>query len=186
MKREKADAQFQLADEKAYRKVLTKAKTKMRELISELTTLRQASERVELMGANGSGETKAVTNREVASEALRIQKDSKNITSQIISTIDETKEKLSEEVVTPVLDKLKQLESLIVSDDKPVSDDELDETSIQSRIQELEELMHALSSKLYEAAAAEVSEEEGDETEDSDVVEADFEVLDSDEDDNDE
>ena len=54
------------------------------------------------------------------------------------------------------------------------------------RIQELEELMHALSSKLYEAAAAEVSEEEGDETEDSDVVEADFEVLDSDEDDNDE
>lgn len=92
MKREKADAQFQLADEKAYRKVLTKAKTKMRELISELTTLRQASERVELMGANGSGETKAVTNREVASEALRIQHDSKNITAQIISTIDETKE----------------------------------------------------------------------------------------------
>ena len=122
--------------------------------------------------------------RKKARVELRNTADS--IVYQTRRTIDETKEKLSEEVVTPVLDKLKQLESLIVSDDKPVSDDELDETSIQSRIQELEELMHALSSKLYEAAAAEVSEEEGDETEDSDVVEAEFEVLDSDEDDNDE
>ncbi len=122
--------------------------------------------------------------RKKARVELRNTADS--IVYQTRRTIDETKEKLSEEVVTPVLDKLKELESLIVSDDKPVSDDELDETSIQSRIQELEELMHALSSKLYEAAAAEVSEEEGDEAEDSDVVEADFEVLDSDEDDNDE
>ncbi len=122
--------------------------------------------------------------RKKARVELRNTADS--IVYQTRRTIDETKEKLSEEVVTPVLDKLKELESLIVSDDKPVSDDELDETSIQSRIQELEELMHALSSKLYEAAAAEVSEEEGDVTEDSDVVEADFEVLDSDEDDNDE
>ncbi len=122
--------------------------------------------------------------RKKARVELRNTADS--IVYQTRRTIDETKEKLSEEVVTPVLDKLKELESLIVSDDKPVSDDELDETSIQSRIQELEELMHALSSKLYEAAAAEVSEEEGDETEDSEVVEADFEVLDSDEDDNDE
>ncbi len=122
--------------------------------------------------------------RKKARVELRNTADS--IVYQTRRTIDETKEKLSEEVVTPVLDKLKELESLIVSDDKPVSDDELDETSIQSRIQELEELMHALSSKLYEAAAAEVSEEEGDETEDSDVVVADFEVLDSDEDDNDE
>ena len=122
--------------------------------------------------------------RKKARVELRNTADS--IVYQTRRTIDETKEKLSEEVVTPVLDKLKELESLIVSDDKPVSDDELDETSIQSRIQELEELMHALSYKLYEAAAAEVSEEEGDETEDSDVVEADFEVLDSDEDDNDE
>jgi len=122
--------------------------------------------------------------RKKARVELRNTADS--IVYQTRRTIDETKEKLSEEVVTPVLDKLKELESLIVSDDKPVSDDELDETSIKTRIQELEELMHALSSKLYEAAAAEVSEEEGVETEDSDVVEADFEVLDSDEDDNDE
>ena len=77
------------------------------------------------------------------------------------------------------------MESLIISDEKPVSDEDLDEASIQSRIQELEELMHSLSSKLYEAASAEVSEE-GKESEESDVVEADFEVLDSEDDDTDE
>jgi hypothetical protein len=45
--------------------------------------------------------------------------------------------------------------------------------------------MHALSSKLYEAAAAEMAENEGaeggDEAGDDGVVEADFEVVDSDE-----
>ena len=101
-------------------------------------------------------------------------------------TIEETKEKLSEEVVNPVLEKLKELESLIVNDEKPVSDEDLDETSIQSRIQELEELMHSLSSKLYEAASAEVSEEGNESDDDGDVVEADFEVLDSDDEDTDE
>ena len=77
---------------------------------------------------------------------------------------------------------MKELESLIISDDKPVSDDELDEASIQSRIQELEELMHSLSSKLYEAASAEVSDEDNESDDEGDVVEADFEVLDSDDD----
>ena len=41
--------------------------------------------------------------------------------------------------------------------------------------------MHKLSSKLYEAASAEMAEEDISEDEGSDVVEADFEVLDSDE-----
>ncbi len=45
--------------------------------------------------------------------------------------------------------------------------------------------MHRLSSKLYEAASAEVSDEDN-ESEEGDVVEADFEVLDSDDDDTDE
>ncbi len=118
--------------------------------------------------------------RKKARVELRNTADS--IVYQTRRTIDETKEKLSDEVVTPVLDKLKELESLIFTDEKPVSDDDLDETSIQSRIQELEELMHSLSSKLYEAASAEVSEEENESDEDGDVVEADFEVLDSDDD----
>ena len=78
------------------------------------------------------------------------------------------------------------MESLIITDEKPISDEDLDETSIQSRIQELEELMHSLSSKLYEAASAEVSDEGSESDEEGDVVEADFEVLDSDDDDTDE
>ena len=117
---------------------------------------------------------------------VELRNTADSIIYQTRRTIDETKEKLSEEVVNPVLEKLKELESLIFNDEKPVSDEDLDETSIQSRIQELEELMHSLSSKLYEAASAEVSEEENESDEDGDVVEADFEVLDSDDEDTDE
>ena len=117
---------------------------------------------------------------------VELRNSADSIDYQTRRTIDETKEKLSEEVVNPVLEKLKELESLIFNDEKPVSDEDLDETSIQSRIQELEELMHSLSSKLYEAASAEVSEEENESDEDGDVVEADFEVLDSDDEDTDE
>jgi len=117
---------------------------------------------------------------------VELRNTADSIVYQTRRTIDETKEKLSEEIVNPVLEKLNELESLIFTDEKPVSDEDLDETSIQSRIQELEELMHSLSSKLYEAASAEVSEEENDSDEEGDVVEADFEVLDSDDDDTDE
>ena len=117
---------------------------------------------------------------------VELRNTADSIVYQTRRTIDETKEKLSEEVVNPVLEKLKELESLIVNDEKPVSDEDLDEMSIQSRIQELEELMHSLSSKLYEAASAEVSEEENESDDDGDVVEADFEVLDSDDEDTDE
>ena len=113
---------------------------------------------------------------------VELRNTADSILYQTRRTIDETKDKLSEEVVSPVLDKLKELESLITKDDIPVSDDDLDESGIQSRIQELEELMHNLSSKLYEAASAEMSDDEAADTEgDGDVVEADLEVIDSEE-----
>ena len=112
---------------------------------------------------------------------VELRNTADSIVYQTRRTIDETKDKLTEDVVNPVLDKLKELESMIINDDVPVSDDDLDEDGIQSRIQELEELMHKLSSKLYEAASAEMAEEDISEDEGSDVVEADFEVLDSDE-----
>ncbi|MBT3600590.1 MAG: molecular chaperone DnaK [Euryarchaeota archaeon] len=112
---------------------------------------------------------------------VELRNTADSIVYQTRRTIDETKDKLTEDVVNPVLEKLKELESMIINDDVPVSDDELDEDGIQSRIQELEELMHKLSSKLYEAASAEMAEEDISEDEGSDVVEADFEVLDSDE-----
>jgi len=112
---------------------------------------------------------------------VELRNTADSIVYQTRRTIDETKDKLTEDVVNPVLEKLKELESMITNDDVPVSDDNLDEEGIQSRIQELEELMHKLSSKLYEAASAEMTEEDNSEDEESDVVEADFEVLDSDE-----
>ena len=45
---------------------------------------------------------------------------------------------------------------------------------------ELEESMHSISTKLYEAAAAEMAEEK-EETGEDGVVDADFEVVDSEE-----
>ena len=113
---------------------------------------------------------------------VELRNTADSIVYQTRRTIEETKDKLTDEVMNPVLDKLKELESLITKEDKPVSDDDLDEIGIQSRIQELEELMHNLSSKLYEAASAETSDDEDTNDEnDGDVVEADFEVIDSDE-----
>ena len=75
---------------------------------------------------------------------------------------------------------------MIRTDDGPVSDDDLDEEAIQAKVQELEEAMHGISAKLYEAAAANMAEEDGgdhtgfDAAED--VVDADFEVVDEDDD----
>ena len=91
LKADKAEAMYIPEDKKAYTAVYKKAQKQLRSFVAELTDLRRASERVELMGESGGG-VKAVTNREVASEALRIQQDNKNITKQIISTLDETKD----------------------------------------------------------------------------------------------
>jgi molecular chaperone DnaK len=116
---------------------------------------------------------------------VELRNTADSIVYQTRRTIEETKDKLSEDVIEPVLEKLKELESMIIRDEVPVADEDLDEAGIQARIKELEELMHALSSKLYEAAAAEMAENEGAEGEeevgDDGVVEADFEVVDSDE-----
>jgi molecular chaperone DnaK len=116
---------------------------------------------------------------------VELRNTADSIVYQTRRTIEETKDKLSEDVIDPVMEKLKELESMIIRDEVPVADEDLDEAGIQARIKELEELMHALSSKLYEAAAAEMAENEGaeggEEVGDDGVVEADFEVVDSDE-----
>ena len=61
---------------------------------------------------------------------------------------------------------------------------EIDEAAVQAKVKEIEEGMHAISAKLYEAAAAEMAEQEesGAEPSDDGVVDADFEVVDEDED----
>ena len=50
-----------------------------------------------------------------------------------------------------------------------------------AKLAEIEQLMHGLSTKIYEAAAAEMAEQDSKGESDDGVVEADFEVVDSDE-----
>ena len=102
--------------------------------------------------------------------------------------LDESVEKLSDVDKAPVNEKLDELESLIMKDGQPIDFDDLDEAAIQTTMGELEQAMHGVSTKLYEAAAAEMAEQQAAtdaESADDDgdgVVEADFEVVDGDDD----
>ncbi|MEE2650525.1 MAG: molecular chaperone DnaK [Candidatus Thermoplasmatota archaeon] len=104
-----------------------------------------------------------------------------SVVYQTRKMLDDAEDKLTDEDTEPVRAKLDELEALIMKDDQPIALEDLDEAAIQTKMSELEESMHAVSTKLYEAAAAEMSEQEADEGEE--VVDADFEVVDADEDD---
>tara|TARA_Y100001970_G_scaffold30856_1_gene38298 strand:- start:2921 stop:4810 length:1890 start_codon:yes stop_codon:yes gene_type:complete len=113
---------------------------------------------------------------------LRNQADS--IVYQTRRMLDESGDKLSEEDKDPVNEKLDELEALIMKEGIHIDFEELDEAAIQTKMGELEQVMHGVSTKLYEAAAAEMAEQQdvNEQEEDSDeVVEADFEVVDEDE-----
>ena len=116
--------------------------------------------------------------RKKAKVEMRNSADS--IVYQTRKMIDENEEKLADEDTKPVLEKLDELEALIVKDETPVPLEEIDEAAIQAKMSELEESMHSISTKLYEAAAAEMAEEK-EESGDDGVVDADFEVVDSEE-----
>ena len=116
--------------------------------------------------------------RKKAKVEMRNSADS--VVYQTRKMIDENEEKLADEDTKPVLEKLDELEALIVKDDTPVPMEEIDEAAIQAKMSELEESMHSISTKLYEAAAAEMAEEK-EESGDDGVVDADFEVVDSEE-----
>ena len=112
---------------------------------------------------------------------LRNQADS--IVYQTRKMMEDSGEKLSDDDKAPVNEKLDELEALIMNEGQPIDFEELDEAAIQAKMAELEEVMHGVSTKLYEAAAAEMAEQQAanEEATDSDgVVEADFEVVDSD------
>ncbi|MGB1897551.1 MAG: molecular chaperone DnaK [Candidatus Poseidoniaceae archaeon] len=113
----------------------------------------------------------------------------RNMADQIVyqtrRTLDENEDKLDASDLEPVREKLTELEALVQDGDgKPIDDDAMDEAAIQAKVKEVEESMHAISSKLYEAAAAEMAEAESNEgdgdinVESDDVVDADFEVVD--------
>tara|TARA_Y100001936_G_scaffold38279_2_gene36389 strand:- start:749 stop:2623 length:1875 start_codon:yes stop_codon:yes gene_type:complete len=116
--------------------------------------------------------------RKKAKVEMRNSADS--VVYQTRKMIEENEEKLADEDTKPVLEKLDELEALIVKDETPVPLEEIDEAAIQAKMSELEESMHSISTKLYEAAAAEMAEEK-DEKGDDGVVDADFEVVDSEE-----
>ncbi len=116
--------------------------------------------------------------RKKAKVEMRNSADS--VVYQTRKMIEENEEKLADEDTKPVLEKLDELEALIVKDETPVPLEEIDEAAIQAKMSELEESMHSISTKLYEAAAAEMAEEK-DESGDDGVVDADFEVVDSEE-----
>ncbi len=114
--------------------------------------------------------------RRKARVELRNQADS--VVYQTRRTIEEAEDKLSDEDSAPVLALVDELESLIRSDDTPIPDDDLDDAAIQSKVKELEEAMHSISAKLYEAAAAAMeSETPENDSPEEDVVDANFEVV---------
>ena len=120
--------------------------------------------------------------RKKAKVEMRNSADS--VVYQTRKMIEENEEKLSEEDTKPVIEKLDELESLIVKEETPIPLEDIDEAAIQAKMSELEQSMHAISTKLYEAAAAEMAEEK-EESDDDGVVDADFEVVDSDDEDQD-
>ena len=115
----------------------------------------------------------------------------RNMADQIVyqtrRTLDESGDKLEDDDTAPVKEKLEELEKLVMDEEgKPFELDDIDEASIQAKVKEVEESMHAISAKLYEAAAAEMAAQEADggdsegQTSDDGVVDADFEVVDED------
>ena len=113
----------------------------------------------------------------------------RNMADQIVyqtrRTLDENEDKLDASDLEPVREKLTELEALVQDGEgKPIDDEVMDEAAIQAKVKEVEESLHAISSKLYEAAAAEMAEAENNEgdgsinVEGDDVVDADFEVVD--------
>ena len=112
---------------------------------------------------------------------LRNQADS--IVYQTRKMMEDSGDKLSDDDKAPVNEKLDELEGLIMNEGEPIDFEELDEAAIQAKMGELEEVMHGVSTKLYEAAAAEMAEQQAANEAGADgdgVVEADFEVVDSD------
>ncbi|MDA8610407.1 molecular chaperone DnaK, partial [Euryarchaeota archaeon] len=117
----------------------------------------------------------------------------RNMADQVVyqtrRTLDESADKLDDAEVDPVREHLDALEKMVQDEDgKPLDIDSIDDAAIQAKVKEVEEAMHAVSAKLYEAAAAEMAEQDGS-SEDGDinvggddVVDADFEVVEDDED----
>jgi len=105
-----------------------------------------------------------------------------SVVYQTRKMLEENEDKLTGDDTNPVMEKLDDLEALIVKDETPIPIEDIDEAAIQTKMTELEQSMHAVSTKLYEAAAAEMADQQDGGEDDDDVVDADFEVVDSEDD----
>ena len=97
---------------------------------------------------------------------------------QATKMLNEAAEKISDLDAEPIHAKLEELRALITKDDQTIDVDDLDEAAVQAKMSEVEESLHEVSAKLYEAAAAEMAEQQESSGSD-DVVEADFEEVES-------
>jgi molecular chaperone DnaK len=122
------------------------------------------------------------------------QVELRNMADQVVfqtrRTLEESADKIDESETEEVKAHLDELEKLVQDEDgKPLDLDVIDEAAIQAKVAEVEQSMHGISAKLYEAAAAEMAAQEaesddagaGDASGGEDIVDADFEVVDDDE-----
>ena len=79
---------------------------------------------------------------------------------QATKMLNEAAEKISDLNAEPIHAKLEELRALITKDDKTIDVDDLDEAAVQAKMSEVEESLHEVSAKLYEAAAAEMAEQQ--------------------------
>ena len=120
---------------------------------------------------------------------VELRNTADQVVYQTRRTLDEAGEKLDDSDTEAVKAQLDELEKLVQDEEgKPFDLDDIDEAAIQAKVAEVEEAMHAVSAKLYEAAAAEMQAAEaaegGDDSDadsSDDVVDADFEVVEDEE-----
>ena len=117
--------------------------------------------------------------RKKAKVEIRNQADA--VVYQTRKTLDEASDKLDESETADIRKLLDELEELVISDDKPIELEDVDEAAIQGKLGEIEEAMHSISAKLYEAAAAEMNTDAPAEENSEGIVDAEYEVVDEDE-----
>ena len=117
--------------------------------------------------------------RKKAKVEIRNQADA--VVYQTRKTLDDASDKIDESETADIRKLLDELEELVISDGNPIELEEIDEAAIQGKLGEVEEAMHSISAKLYEAAAAEMNTEVPPEENSEDIVDAEYEVVDEDE-----
>ena len=127
-------------------------------------------------------------------ERRKAKIDLRNTADQIVyqtrRTLEEAEDKITEDQTADVRAALDDLERLVRDEnDQPIELEALDEAAIQTKVKDVEEAMHGISAILYEAAAASMGSDqpggpvsEASTDDGPEVVEAEFEIVEDDED----